>query len=231
MIKYKRADTERARAARESLEKEKLKNGTYNTPEVVAALSEMFRGKCYICENKCEISSYQIEHLIPHKDDAELKYGWNNLFLACAHCNNIKGTEYHPILDCSKIDVDRKIAFRKNGWFGTDETYVFEALEEDNIEIQNTVQLLHDAYYGTTPQKKLEATNIRRALRNNLTDFKSLVREYDDAEEYDKEDLMCAIKREVSQGAEFAAFKRWLLWDHKERYRELIKYCELYDSD
>ena len=31
---------------------EKSKNGSYNTPEVNAALKELFHGKCYICENK-----------------------------------------------------------------------------------------------------------------------------------------------------------------------------------
>lgn len=226
MIKFNRIDTNRAKEAKKSLAIQKSKNGTYNTPEVLAALKEMFYGKCYICESKDTISSYQIEHLIPHEKDVELKFDWDNLFLSCAHCNNIKGTKYNPILDCSKIDVDHMIAFRKEGWFGEDEKYVFVPLD-GSIETQNTVRLLGDVYNGTTLQKKLEASNIRRILRRNLADFKNLVREYDDAEGYDKASLKSAIKEEVSQGAAFAAFKRWLLWDHKERYGELIQYCGL----
>ena len=78
----------------------------------------MFHGKCYICENKEGISSFQIEHLKPHRENADLKYDWNNLFWSCAHCNNIKNAKYDPILDCTQVEVDRKIAFRKEGYFG-----------------------------------------------------------------------------------------------------------------
>lgn len=42
----------------------------------------------YFSDNK-EITSYQIEHLFSHHEDKDLKYDWSNLFLACAHCNNI----------------------------------------------------------------------------------------------------------------------------------------------
>lgn len=229
MIKVERKDTEKARAAILALQKAKQRGSDYNMPEVNEALKEMFRKKCYICENKDGISSYQIEHLTPHRDNADLKYDWKNLFLSCAHCNNIKNAKYVPILDCSEVEVDQKIAFRKEGWFGEDERYEFEPLEE-STEVDNTVQLLHDAYDGTTPQKKMEAVNIRRELRRNLSAFKEYVREYEEADAYDKEDYKCTIKREVSGGEPFTAFKRWLLWDHQERYQDLIEYCGLVNS-
>ena len=226
MIRYHRNDTDKARKAVAALKKAKASNSGCNTPEVNAALAEMFHGKCYICENKEGISSFQIEHSNPHRGDTELMYDWNNLFWSCAHCNNIKNAKYEPILDCSQVDVDRKIAFRKEGYFGRNEKYRFIALEESD-EIKNTVALLQEAYYGSTPQKILEATNIRRSLRRNLSDFKNLVREYEEAEDYDKEDIRCAIRREVGQGAAFAAFKRWLLWDNQEKYQELLQFCGL----
>lgn len=196
MIKFTRSDTEKARKAVSILQAAREGDSGYNKREVNEALIEMFRGKCYICENKDGISSYQIEHLIPHRGNLELKYDWNNLFWSCAHCNNIKNARYEPILDCSQVEVDKKIAFRKEGFFGIQEKFVFTPLE-NNEETRNTVALLHDAYYGTTPQKKIEATNIRKALRTELSNFKNLIREYEEAEEYDKEDLKCAILREV----------------------------------
>lgn len=73
MIKIERKMTDKAQKAIASLQKAKRENSTYNTPEVNAALQEMFHGKCYICENK-EITSYQIEHLHPHHGEANLKY-------------------------------------------------------------------------------------------------------------------------------------------------------------
>ena len=124
MIKYIRRDTKKARDAVAALEKAKNKKSDYNMPEVNAALAEMFHGKCYICENKDGVSSFQIEHLRPHRGNIELKYDWNNLFWACAHCNNTKLGKYDPILDCSQVDVDRKIAFRKEGYFGRTEKFI-----------------------------------------------------------------------------------------------------------
>lgn len=60
---------------------------------------------CYICENK-QITSYQIEHLAPHHGNMDLKFDWNNLFLACAHCNNAKLDKFDPIIDCTKENVE-----------------------------------------------------------------------------------------------------------------------------
>lgn len=48
MIKVERKSSEKAEKAIESLRREKARSGSYNTPEVNAALREMFHGKCYI---------------------------------------------------------------------------------------------------------------------------------------------------------------------------------------
>lgn len=226
MIKFSRLDTDKARAAVASLQKAKAAKESYNTPEVNAALADMFCGKCYICENKDGITSFQIEHLKPHREDVKLKYDWHNLFWSCAHCNGIKRAKWEPILDCSQVDVDQKIAFRKEGYFGRTERYQFVPLEESE-EIKNTIALLQEVYYSNTPQKRMEAVNIRQALRKNLSHFKELVRTYYEAEEFDKEDIKCAIRMEVGKGAAFAAFKRWLLWDHRDAYKELVQCCDL----
>lgn len=224
MVKFERKSTLKAQQAIASLAKEKAKHGTYNTEEVNNALKEMFHKKCYICENK-EPTSYQIEHLIPHRKNEELKFDWNNLFLSCAHCNNTKNDKYEPILDCSQVDVDKIIAFRKNGYFGTEETLEFEALNEDEVT-KNTVNLLYEVYNGSTPQKRMEATVIRRELREELHKFKECVREYEEAEDEDKDDLLCQLKRELSEKSAFTAFKRWLIRDNKEYYSDLMELVE-----
>lgn len=222
MIRITRRTTEKSQKAIDSLRKARVGNGSYNTPEVNAALRETFYGKCYLCENK-QITSYQIEHLIPHRGDEELKYDWNNLFLACAHCNNTKLGKYEPIIDCTKENVEEKIAFRKRGCFGTDEELVFDILNFD-IETQNTVKLLREVYYGSTPQKKVEAVIIRRLLRKELAEFKEHVREYQESEDEEKEDIGCLIKQSLQDGSPFAAFKKWLIRDHKETFPELFTY-------
>lgn len=224
MIKVERKLTDKAQKAIESLEEAKAKNASYNTLEVNSALREMFHGKCYICENK-EITSYQIEHLIPYRGNKELKYDWNNLFLSCAHCNNIKLDKYVPIIDCTKENVEEYIAFRKKGYFGTEEELVFEKLDSRKETI-NTAKLLEEVYYGFTPQKKMESKILRRTLRKELSQFKEYVREYQEAEDDEKEDLKYLIKKQLEDSSPFAAFKRWLIRDNKESYSELLPYIE-----
>ena len=222
MIKIERKLTVKAEKAIQSLQKAKEKNETYNTPEVNLALREMFQGKCYICENK-QITSYQIEHLIPHRKNKELIYRWENLFLACAHCNNTKLGKYDPILDCTRENIEECIAFRKKGYFGTDEELIFENLD-DREETMNTVKLLQAVYYGETPQKKMEAKILRRILRKELSTFKEYVREYQEAEEEEKAEIELLIKLELGDASPFAAFKRWLIRDNKDAFPELLIY-------
>lgn len=223
MIKVIRKDTAKTQKAVKDLQCASWSGSSYNTESVNQALREVFHGKCYICENK-EATSYQIEHLVPHRGNKKLKYEWKNLFWSCAHCNSVKSDKYEPILDCTKEKVEKLIAFRKKGYFGSDEKLEFALLENNRIEIENTVLLLQDVYYGTTPQKEIEARIIRRALRKELTKFKEYVREYQETEDMEeKEDIGELLKRELKDSSAFTAFKRWLIWDH-EMYSELEKY-------
>lgn len=224
MIKIERKITEKSKKAAASLQMAKKNHASYNTPEVNAALKELFHGKCYLCENK-QIISYQIEHLVPHRKKEELMYDWNNLFLACAHCNNTKLGKYDPILDCPREDIEKKIAFRKKGYFGTDEELVFDKLD-NSIETENTVKLLQAVYYGTTPQKKMESVILRRLLRKELSAFKEYIREYQEAEDDEKEDLGYLLKQQLSDSSPFAAFKRQLVRDHRKTCQELLEYLE-----
>ena len=222
MVKIERRKTDKSKAALVSLQVEKEKCGTYNTFEVNSALNELFYGKCYICENK-EGSSYQIEHLIPHKGDIDLKFDWNNLFWVCAHCNNVKLAKYDNILDCTKEDIDRIISFRRKGYFGQPEELEFEALD-DREETLNTVALLKSVYYGETPQKKIEAKILRRKLRKEISKFKELVREYKETDGEEKEDLKILLERELKNSSEFVAFKKWLIRDNQDYYSDLLPY-------
>ncbi|MBO6179525.1 MAG: HNH endonuclease [Selenomonadaceae bacterium] len=220
MVKIERLESELSEKAVASLEREKAKaSGSYNTPEVNEALQDMFYGKCYICENK-KVTSWQIEHLVPHRGNKDLKFSWDNLFLSCAHCNNIKNDRFEPIWDCTKEDVDEHIAFRKEGYFGKDEKYLFSPLD-DAIETQNTCKLLNEAYYGSTTQKQVEAKFIRKELRDELGRFKNYVRDYMYETGRTKDELLCTIRSELSASSPFAAFKRWLIRDN-DKYAELL---------
>lgn len=224
MVRFHRRETEKARAAIQSLNREKQKKrGTYNTPEVNEALQEMFCKKCYLCECR-NVTSYVVEHLVSAGGDRRLRFDWNNLFLACAHCNGTKRREHEPILDCTQVDVDRRIRFYREGHWGTEEKFCFAACD-NRVETVHTVMLLEEIYYGKTPQKKLESANLRGNLRKELAKFKGYVRDYQEADGEDRQDLYLLIKRELSAQSPFAAFKRWLIRDNEGYYQELAALC------
>ncbi|MBO4400409.1 MAG: hypothetical protein J5809_01020 [Selenomonadaceae bacterium] len=223
MVKIERKDTEKSRLAISSLAKEKSKSaGKCNTPEVVDALDETFHGKCYICEHK-SATSLQVEHLQPHNGDSDLKFDWENLFWACGHCNHIKSDSYTPILDCTKLEVDEFIAFRKNGFFGVEESLTFETVGNfDDPAIDMTCELLKRIHYGKTPQEKAEAKMLRHAIREEIHKFKEDIRDYDESFGEDKLDLFCRIKMELKSNSPFAAFKRWLVRDNPVKCADFI---------
>lgn len=210
-------------AAKDILKREKEKlSGNYNQPEVIDALKLIFNNKCYICENK-KITSYNIEHLRPHKDqNIDLKFDWNNLFLTCGHCNNIKSSRYENILDCTEVDVDELIAFRKDGNFAWDEHIEIKPIV-NSLEVDETVDLLKKVYNGTTAMKKMEAINIKKELRNEIIKFMNAINEYWDAEGEDKEDAKYLIIRELKPSSPFAAFKRWIIRDNRQNLNEFLE--------
>ena len=221
MVKIERKDTPKARAAIASLKSEKVKpSGTYNTPEVNDALQEMFAHKCYLCEQK-GLKSIQIEHLVPHHDDIDLKFDWNNIFLACTHCNNIKNDRFVPILDCTKTAVDEKIAFHQEGGGYEPIKLEFTALDSEP-ETQNTVKLLYEIYYGSTPQKVAEANMIRKDVETELEKSQKCVREYQESDGEDKKDAECLLRLSLKWNTPFAAFKHWIIRDY---FPELTGYC------
>lgn len=216
MVKIERKNTEKTALAIESLTQEKSKSsGKCNTGEVIFALMETFHNKCYICEDdKC--SEIQVEHLIPHRDDRNLKFDWNNLFLACGHCNHIKGDKYTPILDCTKIEVDEIISFRKTGYFGIKESLVFEKVDtsDDDEKIQMTCDLLDRVYYGKTPQEQATAKILRHKVQSELSKFKNCIRDYLESTGEVKKDLFDMICKQLKSSSPFAAFKRWIVRDN-----------------
>ena len=233
MIKVLRRKTEKALAAQRSLVSAKLHKRKCNTDEVIVALHEMFYGKCYICESVGD-KSMDVEHRIPCKGDDDLRYDWNNIFLSCAYCNNIKLAKYDHILDCTVEDVDLLIAFHRDGYLRKDSKISIIALDRRPETVQ-TVELLNAVYIGTTKAKQFGADNLRRFLYTELNKFDDLLARYHDAVHDDeKKDSEQLLRRELSGNVEgrliegiptvnaFTAFKRWRVRDQRDRYPEAM---------
>jgi uncharacterized protein (TIGR02646 family) len=206
------------------LENEKSKkSGEYNKKEVFNTLAKEFYNKCYICENK-SATSINIEHFKPHKGDKELEFSWENLFLACAHCNNIKLGNYDNILDCTNLqhDVENWIKYYVDMF---PKAAVQITARKDDEVVKSTVELLDKVYNGTTHQKIFESENIVKQLQTELISFQTDLWEYYKSEdEEDKEIYRRKIKRHLHKSSSFAAFKRWIIKDNQWRYDEFKQF-------
>jgi uncharacterized protein (TIGR02646 family) len=206
-----------------------LSSGTYRIPEVINLLERDFLNKCYICEYKNN-PTINIEHFTPHKDDLELKYAWNNLFMSCAHCNNTKlaKTIFDNILNCSihKNELDNYLKHHIDPYPGT--TAMFTVLVSEE-KISNTATLLDEVFNGTTHLKKLESSNIRRTLRKELITFQELLFNYYEIytldEEEEREICKKMIVRHLHKSSAFTAFKRWIIKSNTMLYGEFGEYC------
>lgn len=202
---------------------ESLKNKrSYRGEDVLDALRKDFHNKCYICEDK-ELTTLNIEHFKPHKGDESLKYDWNNLYLACSHCNNTKlaKPEYDNILNCTDLNDDPE------NWIEYDippfpkEKVKLKAIKIDD-KVLNTVQLLNLVYNGETPIKKLESSNLRTKLIKEITEFQKYLQEYyfEDLSEDEMRICKNKIQRHLKSSSAFTAFKRWIVKRNKDIQKE-----------
>lgn len=201
-------------------------NGTYRIDEVITQLKKDFFNKCYLCEEK-EIKDINVEHLVPHQGDIDLKFDWNNLFWSCSYCNNIKLHHHNNLLDCTNenekildlIKFDIK-PFPK-------EKAVITPIGAD-VKTNNTVQLLDAIYNGTTLLKIEGALNLRQKLVIELSRFGQYLRDYfyqEGLSDEDKLELKARIRRSLSKEASFTAFKVWIIKDNQallEEFGDLI---------
>lgn len=179
----------------------------YNTPEVVQRLVNDFHNKCYICEQK-ESTSINVEHFVSCKKGDALRLDWNNLFLSCAHCNNIKSNKYNNLLNCTKIEdkVDTVISYKIDSFPTAKLTFKVEVLSDKATE---TKALLEKCFNGEhTTLKKIEGSNLRSALLQEIRVFQNLIFEYENIE---SDATLEKIKYHLSNKSAFTAFKRWII--------------------
>lgn len=190
-----------------------------------------FKNKCYLCEQD-ELASINIEHRIPHCGDADLKFDWNNLFLACPHCNNIKLAKYGDILDCTcKTDeVEDSIKLKLDS-FPMSEVEVVANRMDDRTK--QTAELLDAVYNGTTPMKTKEAGNLTSKLDAEIYQFQQQLRRYLEAKKHGDEEEMRSLRRKIGYGLQktspFTSFKRWIIRDNPKRNIEFGDLFEVGD--
>jgi len=184
----------------------------YRSGIVLEMLAEDCHQKCYICEDKP--TSINVEHIVSHRSDPKLKYDWNNLFIACPHCNNIKGTKYDDTLNPAECDPEEHIELSVDITDDFIEEVRIEPIKRDSCTLR-TVELLGYVYNGgSTDIKEIECANLRNEhLLPDIQRFMQFVKGY-----YDEPDLGydVLIKKEVSRASKFAAFKRRIIREYPE---------------
>lgn len=208
------------------LEEEKKKvHGSYRLDEVITALKEEFHDKCYICEQK-HITSINIEHFKAHKGNKDLMFDWNNLYWACSHCNNLKLGKYDNILDPGnpEEDVESSIHYGMPILHKRAQVEISPCIV--NEKVNQTVELLNYVYNGKTSIKDIEAVNIKNNLVDELVQFTSWLRDFDDdeLEEDEKESLKRKIRKGLNAKSAFTAFKRQIIKDTSYLYKEFKDY-------
>lgn len=197
-----------------------VKGRNHNTSMIIESLEHDFENKCYICEEKAP-QNINVEHFISHQENEILKYNWNNLFLSCRHCNDIKSTDYDNLLNCT-ISIEN---------VDTALHYKIQPFPKEKVKIQvirpslkatKTKELIEKCFNGEhTAQKKLESSNLRDLLLKEIRKFQELLFDYDENKD---EYFLIKIKYELSNKSSFTAFKRWIIRDNNYLKNEFKQY-------
>ena len=203
-----------------AIESKKI-NGSYTEIDVIEQLRKDFHDKCYICEIN-HLQDPQVEHLLPHKNRKyqERVFDWNNLFLSCSHCNNVKNQQKYDIgiIDCCKEDPEELLYFK---------------LEKGNVNVcgknqenQNavlTAELITEVFNLKNTGMRIYKSEMRFLELN-----KEMNKLYDTIEEMKENPnskvVLRKLKALLRKESKFAAFKRSYIRENKENYPQLLEY-------
>ena len=195
--------------------------GKYDKPDVIKQLREDAHDKCYICEMK-GLQDPVVEHLLPHKNGKypERKFDWNNLFLACGHCNGVKNQRKYDegVIDCCKQDPEELLDFKL-----IDGVVVVRARDAADKKAVLTADLIWEVF-------NLKNTGMRES-KSELR-FQELNKEmnklYGNLKELDRKPgskvILRKLKATLRRESAFVAFKRNYVKDHMDRYPQLMAY-------
>lgn len=173
----------------------------YRSGEVFEILLDDCYGKCYICEDKP--TAINVEHRVPHRGDIALKFDWQNLFIACNHCNKIKSDKYDAILDPTKCDPEEHIALTVDFMDSLIDNVQVTPLTTNGEALQ-TAELLKNIYNGeATKISKYESSNLRnKHLIPDISRFYQYLRNHRKEPDLGYANI---IKKEIDRSSAFAA--------------------------
>lgn len=185
----------------------------YNSKDVLDELCKVFFKKCYICETK-EPLDINVEHFSSHNGDLNKKFDWENLYLSCARCNNIKLQGYNNLLDCCDTNTDVLRAIKHK----PPTTPYAKRLEiEPQLVDESTLataELLNKVYNSDhTDTKMVTAVALRKEVFKQFNIFLELQCEYFDETslEVEKENAIERMKLLIMPSSKYSAFISWCI--------------------
>lgn len=218
MVKVERTPTPPASLA---IEKKKA-SGSYTQPDVIRQLSQDFHHKCYLCEISPP-HGIEVEHLRPHGGDVDRKFDWNNLFLACTHCNSMKNQDkYHDmILDCCTMEPESVLDYR----LADGHVYVRPSAQIPEKEAVLTADLLTACFERTNTGIREEECKIRKDELSKTMD--TLYKQLGDYRKTASNKSLRTLRGMLSRTYKFAGFTRAYVRAHLETYPDLAEYVQL----
>lgn len=219
MVKVERTPTPPASLI---IEKQKA-SGSYTQPDVIEQLSQDFHNKCYLCEI-VPPHGIEVEHLRPHCGNKDRKFDWDNLFLACTHCNSMKNQgKYHDmILDCCKVEPELVLDYQLAA---DGHVRVCPSGQASAKEAVLTADLLTACFEHTNTGIREQECKIRKD-ELSIT-MNSLYKQLGDYQKTTSNKSLRTLRGMLSRTYKFAGFTRAYVRAHLETYPDLAEYVQL----
>lgn len=154
-------------------------NKRYKYEDIRIALGTIYLGKCAYCEQKIELS--HVEHYRPKDTYYWLAFSWDNLILACPHCNEYKGTNFElsgaavtfnntsaNIRDINTLSAS--YYFKEQPKMVNPE--ITDPLPHIKFKVDGAVESNNNRFAYTIEKCKISRTYLKDERRKLLNDFK-----------------------------------------------------------
>lgn len=198
------------------------KRKSYNDSDTIQQLKEIFNGKCYICELQ-NLQDGIPEHLIPHKDNEDLKFDWENLFWACNRCNSVKNNKKYDgkIIDCCKIDPELHLIFIYEPYSAQIIVKAKDKLEKSIM----TATLINESFNLENTGLRISSRSERmRSFKEEWNKFIKLLNEY---KSKNTKINFNKVKSRLNRKTAFAAFKRNYIRSHISEYKDFKPFVDI----
>lgn len=191
---------------------------SYTGEDVVMSLREMFHDKCYICETKAPLS-LNVEHFDAHMDNEDKKFDWNNLFFACARCNNFKRHLFNNLINCTDPKTDALRLIRHSLPALPYSIDVRIEAQNDDPRTVETAELIRKIFTeANTGNKAVTGQYLRERVFKRYAKLVKQMNKYSNQNSSSKKRKVALekIQNLMSKEHEYSAFLRWKILDSPE---------------